>query len=253
MEAKHEREARLRARGLVAARRVAAVACAILLAAALGCVTEPKPTPTPIAQAPLNDTPQGAILRFVWAVNHKDLDMLVDLLTEDFTFEFSTVTDPTLAQQYQNGWFKYDEVVAARHLFEGYTDSLGHVHPAASKIEITLAKTLPVGDTEGRDPTRFQVLATRLDAIVEFPPVPPETEPTRYVIDNNFERIFLVRGDAALDASNNPTVPPGLPADSTRWYIYRWFDETNALGAAPGAVPVPTKPSTWGALKASYH
>jgi hypothetical protein len=253
MNATHQRAPRARRPGTANARRLIQVGSVILLATVLGCITEPKPkheTP-PVPEPPLNSTPDGAIKRFVWACENKKITEFANLLTEDFTFEFSTATDPTLAQQFETGWFKQGVVTAARHLFEGYTDSLGHVHPAASSISLTFARTLPVGDTEGRDTTLFKVLATRLDGFVELPPVAPQTEPTRYIIDNNVARIFLVRGDAARDVSNNPTVLPPLPADSTRWYIYRWLDETQALGGAPGAEPTPARTVTWGAILAS--
>ncbi len=43
------------------------------------------------------------------------------------------------------------------------------------------------------------------------------------------------------------------PADGTRWYVYRWMDETRALAGAPGAGSTPTHPVTWGAIKAAFR
>jgi hypothetical protein len=98
------------------------------------------------------------------------------------------------------------------------------------------------------------VLATRVDGLVVVPPTDGQTEETRYVIDNNFHRFFLVRGDAALDGHDNPTVLPPLAADSTRWYIYRWIDETVIQAGAPaGASSRASTASTWGSVKARYR
>jgi hypothetical protein len=236
---------------------VALAATVILLA---GCVYNPTPAPPPPPPppAPLNDSPEGAIKRFVWAYQNKKGTEYEQIFTEDFTFEFSTATDPELAQQYQNGWFKLDEKTSARHLFEGFTDDSTGYHPPASSIALTLAKTTPSDDTEGRDPTKFKVLATRVDGVITVPPTGTQTEDTRYVIDNNLHRFFLVRGDAALDVNSNPTVLPPLLADSTRWYIYRWIDETAGITGAPsgGLSPASASPSpmflptSWARVKA---
>jgi hypothetical protein len=217
-----------------------------LLLCAAGCVTEPvHKTPTPVP-GPLNDTPQNTILRFVWAYENKKTAEYENLFTEDFTFEFSMYVDPELAQQYQNGWFKLDEKTSADHLFEGFMDDSTGYHTAASSIDLTLAKTAPTGDTEGRDPTKFKVLATRVDGIVVVPHTGSQTEDTRYVIENNFHRFFLVRGDAAA------SLAAGQPADSTHWYVYHWMDET-AYPVAPASVRASTQMTTWGHVKAVYR
>ena len=77
----------------------------------------------------------------MWAYEHKESAAYADLFTEDFTFEFSSAADPTLAQKYANGWFKLDEKTSARHLFEGFTDTSATYRPAASRIDLTFAKT----------------------------------------------------------------------------------------------------------------
>jgi hypothetical protein len=217
-----------------------------LLLCAAGCVTEPvHKTPTPVP-GPLNDTPANTIQRFVWAYENKKAAEYENLFTEDFTFEFSTATDPELAQQYAAGWLKLDEKTSAHHLFEGFMDDSTGYHTAASSIALTFANSAPSGDTDNPDPTRFKVLATRVDGVITVPPTGGQTEDTHYVIDNNFLRFFLVRGDAAA------SLAAGQPADSTHWYIWKWRDETSGA-YAPASLRAATQPSTWSKVKGLYR
>ncbi len=89
------------------------------------------------------------------------------------------------------------------------------------------------------------MLATRVDGVIIVSPSPGQSEETHYIIDNNYHRLFLVRGDAAVG------LHAGQPADSTRWYIYRWVDET-ALPAATYEI-ASVAASTWGRLKAIFR
>jgi hypothetical protein len=221
-------------------------ALALLLVVAAGCVTEPvHKTPTPVP-APLNDTPANTIQRFVWAYENKKSIEYEQIFTEDFTFEFSTATDPELAAQYAAGWLKLDEKTAANHLFGGFMDDSTGYHPPASSIDLIFAKTAPSDDTDGRDPDKFKVLATRVDGVFIVPPTGGQTEDTRYVIDNNLHRFFLVRGDAAA------SLAAGQPADSTHWYIWRWWDETGQV-YAPASLRASSMNSSWGSVKATYR
>jgi hypothetical protein len=215
-----------------------------LLLGVVGCGTEPeRKVPTPTALQPANDTPQHAIQRLVAAYEQKQAPEYRDLFTGDFRFEFSTAADPTLAQKYHDGWLKGDEDTSALHLFRGFTDDSTGYHPAASSIDLTFPNTTPIGDTASGDSIRYKVLATRVDGVIV---VSGQTEDVRYVIDNNFLRFYLVRGDAAvgLDAEQ--------PADDAHWYVYRWVDET-AMPAAPGRTPSATVPTTWARVKALYR
>ena len=229
------------------ARRIAlSIACTMLALLASGCGTEPERKPPVDGKIKQREPPEEAIVRFIWAYENKKSIEYEQIFTEDFTFEFSTATDPELVQQYQNGWFKLDEKTSARHLFEGFTDDSTGYHPPASSIDIILANTVPTDDTEGRDPAKFKVLATRVDGVITVPPTGVQTEDTRYVIDNNFHRIYLVRGDAAA------SLAAGQPADSTHWYIWRWLDETSSVVAPAGLRPASSR-TTWARLKAGYR
>ena len=230
------------------------LALAAVLAGSLsGCIFSPsKDEPVPPApDGPINDTPENTIARFIWAYENKKSQEYEGLFTGDFTFEFSNSADPLLANQWSTGWFRNDEVLSARNLFQGGTNLAGEPQEAASSIDLILTRTQPVDDTEGRDPTKYKVLSTPVDALIVVPPKPPATDPTQYVVTNNSHRLFLVRGDAAASLAESQ------PADTTRWYIWSWKDETVGISAASGPLKAAAAsgPSsvtaTWGRVKAA--
>jgi hypothetical protein len=229
----------------------------VLMAMALapvlsGCVFSPNPKPPPPpAQLPPNDTPANAVQRFLGAYEQKKSAEYQGMFTGDFTYEFSTSTDPTLVQQYSTGWFKTDEKESSAHLFNGYTPPGGATLPAATTIDINLAVSIPTDDnTSGTDPVTHKVLATRVDGGITVPQA--GAEPLTYVITNNYNVFYLVRGDVAVNLDTTQ------PADDHHWYIYRWVDLTEAP-PAPSAIrtastsgPAPA-PETWGHLRADWH
>jgi len=228
-------------------RRLAATLLTGALALAAGCGTEPEPTPQPpVGLQPSNDSPKNTILRFVAAYEAKKTAECQALFTGDFAFEFSNSADPDLANKWALGWFAADESVYVKNLFLGGWNQDGMYQEAASSIDLIFTKTEPVADTDSGDPGKFQVLSTPVDAVFVVPPTPPATEPTQYVITNNSHRFFLVRGDAAAELKSTQ------PADSTRWYIWKWRDETAGY-TAPAGLERATENATWGALKAVYR
>jgi hypothetical protein len=233
-------------------RRIAGALLVVGLALTAACGTEPDGTPRPAA-LPLNDTPRNAVLRFIAAFEQKKGPEFAALFTGDFTFRFSNATDPDLASRWSIGWFAIDESIAAAHLFGGGLNQEGKPVPAAAAVDLIFSRTEPLDDTEGRDPARYRVLPTTVDAVIVVAPQ-GDDGPTRYVVTGATHRFFLVRGDAAVDLG------PGQPADSTRWYFWSWYDETTAGPASPGGAPVaepaqptPTRTTTWGSLKGLYR
>lgn len=215
------------------------------LVASAGCSQE-EPTKAklgPINIDPLPRTPQQAVVRWIGEYEHKNVDGYSAMFTGDFTYEFSNETDPTLVNQYSNGWFKIDERESASHLFSGFTVPGGTKYPAASSIYINLATTSAEDDTtRGVDPATHKILITRVDGSVTIPQM--NADPLTYVITNNLSAFYLVRGDVAVNLEATQ------PADDQHWYIYRWVDLTSDLaGVSPQAV----LSRTWGALKAIYR
>ncbi len=229
-------------------RSVLRCACAIMLLSVLGCGTEPdRATPTPTGLQPLNDTPQNTVLRLVAAYEQKKAAEYGALLTRDFTFEFSTASDPTLVQEYASGWFVPEETLAAIHLFGGGLNHEGQAVTRASRIDLTAVPAPPEDDAaDGRDPLTHKVVLARVDGFIETDSTVSGGEIVHFLLENNFHRFFLVRGDAATGLGE------GQPADSLHWYVWRWLDETTPVFGAPRAAPQPTRPASWGAVKALY-
>jgi hypothetical protein len=130
-------------------------------------------------------------------------------------------------------------------VFDGFTPPGGAPKPAATSIDVNLAVTLPTDDnTSGTDPVTHKVLATRVDGSVT---IPTDPENLTIVMTNNYNVIYLVRGDAAVGLDSSQL------ADSTHWYVYRWVDLTEAASPSPTRSPMAAQSATWGRLKALYH
>ena len=206
-------------------------ALSALVSGLVACSPATQPDAEPVA-IPLNDTPENTIIRFMAVYEAKDLEEYRRLLTGDFTFEFSNAADPDLVQRYSTGWFKADEVEAARKLFE-----------AASRIELSIQPTTPVADTgAGRDPLLYKMLAALVRMHVQL-----ETGDDFVCGEGvpQFHRFFLVRGDEAQGLDDDQ------PADSSRWYIWNWRDESPPLSKPHETAQTPVL--TWGQIKAAYR
>jgi hypothetical protein len=225
-----------------------AIAAIALLLALCGCSSSPsQPKAQALSLAP-NDTPAHAVSRLVGSYEQKSRDAYMGMFTGNFTYEFSTSTDPTLVQQYSAGWFRSDESASSTHLFNGYTPPGGATLPAATSITITFAVNTPTDDNSGGvDPGTHKVLATRVDGDITVPQA--GTEPLTYVLTNNYNVFYFVRGDSAIGLDSSQ------PADAQHWYVYKWLDLSAAPTPRPNSVgtrPL-TQPPTWGKLKGMYH
>lgn len=216
----------------------------LLLLVASGCheITKP-PVTTPVLVA--NDTPAHAVERLVVSYERKDESAFAGMFTGDYTFEFSNSTDPNLVTEYSTGWFKDDEKQASSHLFSGYTPPGQTKLEAAASIDINFAVTAPTDDnSSGVDPATHKFLATRVDGTISIPE--PGMEPLNFVMTNNYNVLYLVRGDVAsnLDASQ--------PADVQHWYVYRWVDLSQSNPSAHAAA-FAAQSATWSRVKAIYR
>jgi hypothetical protein len=211
-----------------------------------GCSGNPaSPKPAALTLA-ANDTPTNAAARLVGSYEQKNQNAFAGMLTGDFNFEFSTSTDPTLVQQYPTGWLRMDESESSSHLFSGYTPPGGVPLPAAASIVITLADSTPVDDnTSGIDPATHKVLATRVDGAITVPQ--SGSQPLTYLITNNFDAFYFVRGDVAVGLDSTQV------ADAQHWYVYKWIDQTQNYIPRPNSRAILTQPASWGRLKALYR
>jgi hypothetical protein len=223
-------------------------ALALTVAALLGsgCSSDPAQPKAPAASLATNDTPAGAASRLVNSYQQKNQDAFAGMLTGDFRFEFSSATDPGLVLQYPTGWGRLDETESSSHLFSGFPPGKPAA-PAASSIVITLADSLPADDNSaGVDASTHKVLDTRVDGSVTI----PETvgQPLTYVITDNEEVFYFVRGDAAAGLDSTQV------ADDQHWYLYRWVDRSQSFLPRPNSkAAVLAKATTWGNIKAVYR
>jgi hypothetical protein len=226
--------------------RVFAVLATFAVLFGAGCSGNPA-SPKPAAPTlAANDTPTNAAARLVGSYEQKNQSAFAGMLTGDFNFEFSNSTDPTLVQQYPTGWARVDESESSSHLFSGYTPQGGSTLPAATSIVITLADSTPVDDnTSGIDPATHKVLATRVDGSVTVPQ--SGSEPLTYVIANNYDVFYFVRGDVAAGLDETQ------PADAQHWYLNKWVDLSQNYIPRPDSRRGLVTTNTWGKLKALYR
>jgi hypothetical protein len=219
-----------------------ALLAALVLLASSGCSSNPeKPPQTPAINIPQNDTPAHAVQRFMLTYEGKQEAAYANMFTKDFVFDFSSAVDPNLAFLYADGWVKSDEIESSKHLFSGYTPPGGSQVLAAKSISLTFAVMTPQDDESNPDPATHKVLFTRVDGWFVVPQT--GSDDLNYVISNNWNAFYFVRGDAATDLDS------GQPADTSHWYIYRWEDLT---GSNPARKPA-SQTITWARVRALYR
>lgn len=228
-------------RALRVAVRPLRAAALLLFAFTLGCDTSVEP-PARERTLVTGEPDTYAIRRFMEVYSQRLPAEYAKLFTGDFVFEFSNAADPSLVQQYTDGWTKEDEVAAATHLFQGGVIEAGFFVPGALDIEISFVQTLPTDDNgDSRDPTFHKVLVTPVQLAIQ---VPGDVTYTVGEGTPQNHRIFLVRGDRAVG------LEPDQPADAQHWYIWKWIDESPPL--KPQA-PTANESMTWGRIKGLYR
>jgi hypothetical protein len=206
---------------------------------------QPEPVSPLPSGTPLNDTPQNTMIRFEVAYENQALTEYLALFTNDFSFRFSTQSDPALVSQFGSTWGVTRDSASTRHLFDGFTNEQGDFLPGASDITLSLAGPQFVADPDRPDSAAFYKLVIVPTIFLDL----TISGGDGYAIAAPHD-FHLVRGDAAV-------LRPGQVADSTRWYLHRWTDKstTLALIAPRRATPAHTMPArdaTWGTLKALY-
>ncbi len=199
--------------------------------------TSPAPSSDP---APAATTPEGAVTRFAWAWNHRDMAAYAALLTDDFTFTFQ-LDDSTGQPWREANWNVDDEWRSSLHWFVG-----GGAQPPALDVQFSFLAPYEVSPDPrpGRNPRWHRVVHPFLNLLVTSPVAGGDT--LQYSIAG-FASFYFVRGDSAAFRG----VPAGASSDSTRWFLQRWEDGTyHQLG--PARYPIPVPMVTWGYLKGRY-
>jgi hypothetical protein len=187
----------------------------------------------PVRVSPGDASPEQTIRSLEWSWNQKSVPVYRVLFTDDYRFAFSAL------DSYGSLWNREDEMVFAQHLFVGGKPT----EAPATSIVLDLGRTLVLqpDPRPGKQNAWHKVVRTSVGLTVLFP--------DRATIVTGFATFYLVRGDSALVPAE--IFPLGYTADSTRWYIDRWEDDTASSGAATRTMP--TKNATIGQLKALYR
>lgn len=167
--------------------------------------------------APLATDPFGLMRRFEWAYENRELSTYAALFTADFRFHFS---DPELARKYPFGWSREDEVLAARHLFEGFVNDEGDTLPRAVSIKLTLGP-LVVARRPARSNWEYEKVVIDARTVRLW----IRTEDGGYMVNESHHQFWLVRDDVAH-------ISPGQEESSNRWYIQKWVENPAMLAAA---------------------
>ena len=196
-------------------------------ALAVGCSTKIV-APPPVDEPPAASSPAGAVQRFAWGFNHKDVEVVSGLLTDDFQF-ISVATDSAgnpSRVPYDRSWF----LVA-----------LAALRDSSSTVSFIVDQNLmPFPDSRvGKNPAFHKQVRSSVHVSVRLKAPDGSVDITGNLL------FFLTRGDSA--AIPQELIDRGVKPDSTRWWLDRMEDETLA-GAGVSYAAQPSKRNTFAAL-----
>jgi hypothetical protein len=185
--------------------RLLPIAAALAMAAGLacGCATT---IVAPLESPPAATSASGAVQRFAWGFNHKDVDVVRGLLTDDFGFVTAgsdSAGNPSRLPR-DRPWF----LVALAAL----ADSSSTVSLAVDRVLAAFPDA-----RSGKDPRVHKQVRSSVDVSVRFRDVSGNVEVTGNLL------FFLTRGDSASIPAEQRA--RGVKPDSTRWWVDRLEDE----------------------------
>ena len=201
-------------------------------ALAVGCSTKIV-APPPVDEPPAASSPAGAVQRFAWGFDHKDVEVVRGLLSDDFLF-ITAGTDsagnPSRAP-YDRSWF----LVA-----------LAALRDSSSTVSFIVDQNLmPFPDSRvGKNPAFHKQVRSWVHVSVRFKAPDGSVDITGNLL------FFLTRGDSA--AIPQELIDRGVKPDPTRWWLDRMEDETLA-GAGVSYAAQPSKRNTFAALLEYFH
>ncbi|MDM7973916.1 MAG: T9SS type A sorting domain-containing protein [candidate division Zixibacteria bacterium] len=166
---------------------------------------------------PIPATPTAAVEALAAAYEAKSVPALDELLAGDFQFH---TTDVHIARLIDVDRAK--EMQIARALFRGAIHRGEVTSPPADSISFVFEGLTESPDPEHPDSTTHfrTVTAARFRGDIYVP-----DGKVFHAGGQGAQVFYVVRGDAAVLVSSSP-------ADSTRWYIRRWFEDLDALVAS---------------------
>lgn len=207
-------------------------------------ISESKPVPK---------TEEGVVELFRWCWINRSIGEYREVFSDDYVFTFSA-TDSAGNTYRDKPWIREDELISAENLF--VTGKGGE--EAATSITLEYGNNLnPLPDPRPGKNRKWHKYVN-VDVVM----VVKRQNGGDFQVQGS-ARFFVVRGDSAKIPTDT-----GLTADSTRWYIERWEDDTAQSGAlaaelararpavdadAATTVPPAPVPATWGALKKRFR
>ena len=176
-----------------------------LVAALEGCATKTV-APAGVDQAPAASTATGAVQRFVWAMDHRDANMIGGLLTDDFQFVSAGVDSA-------------GNPSGTGHDRTWMSAALAALVDSSSSVSLVLDQNLiPFPDSRaGRNSRYHKQLRSSIQLTIRGS--------VNLDVTGNAV-IFTTRGDsAAIPAA---LISRGAKPDSTTWWLDRLEDETLA-------------------------
>ena len=219
-------------------------------------LSRPRGPATDAGIAP--DSPTNVLRVFEWSYNHRSVPVYRALFTEGFRFLCAPFDSAGNAYR-GTPWTLTDELIFATHLFVGGSAS----EPPARGIQLALDRSVfvyPDPATVAWDPTGRWHRIIRSQAALTV-----QTADGNTIAVTGAFRLAFVRGDSALIPED--LRQRGAGADSTRWYIRLWEDET-APGSGPSRAqatvaaggrrravlePQPSSNTSWCELKVRYR
>lgn len=228
-----------------AAMRSAWIAIALAIAVG-GCGKSSKKTTQPPPSGPPNpNSPVNAVLLLQYAVQHRDTTLYKSLFPTSYAFSFAP-GDTAATNAFPGTWGYLEEREFATHLFD--TGSSGGA--GASSITMPFSGRLADEPVPGRNATYHR----RVSALFVLTIQKLDTSSEQIVGGSTF---FLVRGDSVTLPAD--LVAGGVQANSGRWFVEGWKDETGGVTPSllrrPGVDParsLPTSLPTLGELKVRY-
>ena len=206
--------------------RLIPLAAALGAVAVLGCgCATTLVTPEPVDEPPAASSPAGVVKRFAWGFNHRDVDVIDGLLTDDFLFITAGMDSAGNPDRVP------PNVPNVRAWFLA---ALAAMRDSSSSTSMVLDQNLVAfPDTRpGKNPRFHKQIRSSADVRVRFRPPDGYAEVTGNLL------FFVTRGDSA--AIPRHLIGRGFKPDSTRWWVDRLEDET--LGAGP--ILTATQPSS---------
>lgn len=204
-------------------------ALAVLALLVAGCSRPTRAVAPPPDVAPEADSPQNVVRRLQWALEHRDLRVIDELLTADFIL-LTAGTDSEGGGAVADTSRREDLLAMFEELFFGTPQ-----RPPAVRVTLGVDGALrPQRDPRtGFVDSLFKTIRTPIDMTIEWQD--GETQET-----TGYALFYLARGDTVIIPDHLEAV--GFERDPRRWWMTRWEDETIALadpmrGARPIASP----------------